>query len=209
MGFVQHCPDHAYDLYTHMSHVVAGVPPELPLRWAALLHDIGKIPTFTRDETGRGHFYGHAGEGAQMADAVLRRLKAPTALREQVVALIEKHMTRLEPDKKLLRRWISRLGWETVEGMLYLQQADMGSKGVETPAEMPRFALIRQLLDQIREESSCLSLKDLAVNGHDLMALGFRGREVGKMLNLLLEQVLEETLKNEKQQLLRFAAEHK
>ena len=202
MGFDQHSPHHAYDLFTHVAHVVAGVPKDLTLRWAALLHDIGKIPTFTRDETGRGHFYGHAPKGAEMADAVLRGLKAPTALRQQAVLLIDKHMLRLTPDKKQLRRCLSRFGWETVQQLLWLQQADMGSKGTGNPEELEVFPQIRSILKQLQAESACLTVKDLAVNGHDLMALGFTGKAIGQTLNALLEQVLEESLPNERSALL-------
>ena len=202
MGFDQHSPHHAYDLFTHVAHVVAGVPKDLTLRWAALLHDIGKIPTFTRDETGRGHFYGHAPKGAEMADAVLRRLKAPTALRQQAVLLIDKHMLRLTPDKKQLRRCLSRFGWETVQQLLWLQQADMGSKGTGNPEELEVFPQIRSILKQLQAERACLTVKDLAVNGHDLMALGFTGKAIGQTLNALLEQVLEESLPNERSALL-------
>ena len=205
LGFDQRSPHHAYDLYTHVAHVTAGVPRDLTLRWAALLHDTGKIPTFTVDETGRGHFYGHASAGAEIADRVLRRLKAPTALREQVVLLIGKHMTRLEPDRKILRRWIGRLGWETVEQLLALQEADMGSKGTGRPEEMEQFARIREVLAQIRQEDACLTLKDLAVNGHDLMTLGITGKQLGATLNALLEQVMDEELPNEKKPLLEAA----
>ena len=202
IGFDQRSPHHAYDLYAHVSHVVAGVPKDLTLRWAALLHDIGKIPTFTRDATGRGHFYGHAPKGAEMADAVLRRLKAPTALRERAVLLIEQHMTRLIPDKKFLRRRIGRHGWETVEQMLLLQQADMGSKGTGKAEELAVFDQIRAVLDELRAENACLTLKDLAVNGHDLIAMGLSGKAIGQTLNALLEQVIDETLPNEKTALL-------
>ena len=202
IGFDQRSPHHAYDLFTHVAHVTAGVPADLTLRWAALLHDVGKIPTFTQDETGRGHFYGHAKAGAEMANAILLRLKAPTALREQVALLIEKHMTRLEPEKKNLRRWLGRLGWETIDRLLLLQEADMGSKGTGKPEEMEQFPKIRELLKEIKAENACLSLKDLAVNGHDLVALGFTGKAIGETLNALLEQVLDEKLPNEKQALL-------
>ena len=205
MGFDQRSPHHAYDLITHTAHVVAQVPPETTIRWAALLHDIGKVPTFTQDETGRGHFYGHAKESAAMADAILLRLKAPNALRQRVVLLIEKHMTRPLADKKFLRRQISHLGWEAFEQLLSLQRADMHSKGVNEPEE--DYEAIYRLLDQIREENACLSLKDLAVNGRDLMALGLKGKAVGQTLNALLEQVLEEKLPNEKEALLTFAEE--
>ena len=202
IGFQQHSPHHAYDVFTHTAYVVENVPADLPLRWAALLHDIGKVPTFTRDETGRGHFYGHAAKSAEIADGVLRRLKAPADLREQVVMLIEMHMTKIETEKKAVRRALGCLGEQAMEALLQLQQADMGSKGTGQPVEMAQFAQIRQIMAQIKAENACLSPKDLAVNGHDLTELGFRGKEIGEKLNLLLEKVLEEEVANEKEALL-------
>ncbi len=202
LGFDQRSPHHAYDLFTHVAHVVEGVPGDLPLRWAALLHDVGKIPTFTQDATGRGHFYGHAKVSAEMADGILRRLKAPTALRERVVLLIGQHMTKLSPDRKALGRTLSRLGWEVTEQLLTLQQADMGSKGTGNREELEIFPQIRAQLDAIRQEQACLSLKDLAVKGTDLIALGLEGRAIGQTLNRLLEQVISEALPNDREILL-------
>ena len=207
IGFDQHSPHHAYDLYTHVAYVTGAVPGELTVRWAALLHDIGKVSTFTRDETGRGHFYGHASVGAELAEQVLLGLKAPARLRRQVVELIGAHMTRLQPDKKQLRRQLSRLGWEQLEREFWLQQADMSSKGVTEPGEGEIFPEIRRLLEEIRREDSCLKITDLAVNGEDLMALGYQGRQIGERLHWLLEQVLEETLPNDRQALLLAAKE--
>ena len=203
VGFDQQSPHHAYDLFTHTAHVTGNVPADLNLRWAALLHDVGKIPCFSVDENGRGHFYGHAQTGAAMADDILRRLKAPTAIREQVVLLIDKHMTRLEPNKKTLRRQAARWGMETLDQLLHLQQADMGSKGTGKPEEMEQFPKIWGILQEIREENSCLSLKDLAVNGKDLMELGFvPGKAIGACLNHLLDLVLDEKVENQKDVLL-------
>ena len=202
LGFDQRSPHHAYDLFTHTAHVCAAVPAELPLRWTALLHDTGKIPTFTTDDTGRGHFYGHAGESAKIANDVLHRLKAPTALREQVVNLIGLHMTKIQPERKSVRRWLSRLGAGTMEALLQLQEADMGSKGTGKPGELEQFAQLRALMAELQAEDACLSLKDLAVNGHDLMALGFSGREIGKKLDFLLSLVLDEKVENTKEALL-------
>ena len=209
IGFDQHSPHHAYDLITHTAHVVEGVPTTLPLRWAALLHDTGKVTTFTLDATGRGHFYGHARDSAAIADKILRRLKAPTALREEAVALIGRHMTRLQPDRKLLRRQVSKYGFPTVEAMLALQQADMGSKGTGEDDGSTVFAAVQQLLADLKAEDACLSLKDLAVNGTDLITLGFQGKEIGACLSALLEQVIEERLPNERNALLAWAAEQK
>ena len=198
--FDQRSPHHLYDVFTHTAMVTGAVPADLTLRWAALLHDIGKVPTFSLDETGRGHFRGHADVSAQMADTVLLRSKAPTALRKQVVFLIEKHMLPLEPDKKLLRRRLSRYGEAALRQLLTLQQADFGGKGVL--GDPPPTAQIEALLDEILAEKACLTVKDLAVNGHDLQSLGITGRDIGKTLDLLLSQVLDETLPNEKTALL-------
>ena len=207
IGFEQHNPHHIYDVYTHTAHVIGAVDPQLSLRWAALLHDAGKTATFTRDEQGCGHFYGHATVSADIADAVLRRLKAPTALREQVVLLVKLHMTPIAPERKAVRRWLSRLGEENLQQLLLLQQADIGGKA--DIAADDRFDQIRQLICQIQEENACLHLKNLALSGHDLMALGYAGPAIGKALQQLLEAVLNEEVENEKQALLRHLSQIK
>ncbi len=208
LGFDQHSPHHAFDVFTHIAWVVENTPPELALRWAALLHDIGKPATFYRDETGRGHFPDHAKAGQLLADQVLLELKSPTALRERVTALVGRHMVPLEPDKKLLRRRLSRYGVEGVEDLFQLQLADFSSKGViQKREEREHFRQVRQLLDEIARENACLSLKDLAVNGTDLQTLGAEpGPGLGQMLSRLLSQVMDEQLPNEKNALLNAAA---
>ena len=200
MGFQQHNRNHIYDVYTHSCHVTAAVPQELSLRWAALLHDIGKPGTFSMGEDGQGHFYGHDRLSAQMAEEVLLRLKAPNALREEVVFLIAHHMMRPEPDKKLLRRHLSKWGAERLSKLLLLQCADLESKGV--PGKSFPFHEIQSVMDEITAENSCLTLKDLAVNGHDLMDLGISGKAIGQCLNTLLSKVLDEELPNEKSALI-------
>ena len=200
MGFDQRNSHHIYDVYTHICHVVAGVSPVLRLRWAALLHDLGKPATFTMGADGQGHYYGHAEVSAQMADEILHRLKAPTALREEVIFLISRHMNRPEADKKLLRRHLSRWGEENLRTLLQLQAADIGGKGVNE--ESFDFPEMHRIVDELVAENSCLTLKDLAINGHDLMALGITGKEIGVHLNRLLSLVLDEEIKNEKAALL-------
>lgn len=200
MGFEQHNSHHIYDVFTHIAHVTGAIPAELSLRWAALLHDIGKVITFTMGEDGQGHFYGHDRVGAQMADAILHRLKAPNALREEVVFLINHHMLSTAPDKKLLRRWMSKWGPERLKKLLALQQADRGSKGGKD--ESFPFDEITKILDELIQENSCLTLRDLAINGHDLIALGLSGSAIGDCLTHLLAQVLDEEIPNEKAALL-------
>ena len=208
VDFQQHSPHHAYDVFTHTAHVVEAVPKELPLRWAALLHDAGKPASFTMDENGRGHFKGHAKVSEKLADDVLLRLKAPSALRQQVTELIGLHMTKLEPEKKLLRRRLGKLGPERLEQLLILQEADMGSKGTGKPEEMEQFALIRGLIQEILTEDACFSIKDLAINGWDLQQVGIApGPDIGHCLSWLLGQVQDEVLPNERTALLAAAKE--
>ena len=202
VGFDQRTPYHAYDLYTHTALVVSQVPRDLPLRWAALLHDIGKLSTFTVDEKGQGHFYGHDTVGAEVADQVLQTLRAPTVLREQAVTLVSQHMNPLPEDRKPLRRRISRLGWELTEKLWHLQRADLCSKGAEVGEALRQFDRIRQQMEALSREDGCLKISDLAVNGHDLIALGYEGRAVGQCLKRLLELVLDEKIPNEHQSLL-------
>ena len=207
IGFQQHSIHHIYDVFTHTAHVVDSVPADLVLRWAALLHDIGKPACFTMGQDGHGHFLGHAQKSATMADDILQRLKAPTALREQVVLLIHQHMTPLTPDRHILRRRLSQHGEDTVRKMLALQRADFGSKGTGTPQEEAVFDEIETLLNKILAEADCLTVRSLAVNGHDLAALGFApDPRLGQCLHFLLEQVQEDRLENEKEALLRAAA---
>ena len=204
VGFEQRNPHHLYDVYGHTARVVEAVPPVLPLRLAALLHDIGKPDTFSLDDQGVGHFLGHAAVSAALADNVLKNLRSPTALREQVVFLVEQHMTPLPPDKKLLRRRLGKYGEENIRLLLSLQQADLGSKG--NPEDYAPFEEVKHLLEELSQEDACLCVHDLAVDGKDLMALGFQpGPGLGAVLSTLLEQVQDDALPNERQALLAFA----
>ena len=205
LGFLQHSPHHAYDVFTHTAHVTAAVAPVLSLRWAALLHDIGKVPCFSQDENGRGHFKGHAQVSAQMADAVLHRLHAPTQLRETAVWLIDHHMTALQPEEALLRRSLSRYGRERLELLLCLQEADMKGKGTREHENSQRYPRLREILSQLDAQEGRLTLKSLKINGNDLIALGMTGRQIGDCLNRLLEQVLSGSLENEKSALIQAA----
>jgi tRNA nucleotidyltransferase (CCA-adding enzyme) len=111
----------------------------------------------------------------------------------------------LVPEKKQLRRQIGRLGQETVYQILSLQQADNSNKGTAKSEENEKYVQILDVLEEIRSEDGCLSLKDLAVNGNDLVKIGFSGRTIGTMLNWLLDQVMEETLPNDRETLLAWA----
>ncbi len=205
VDFAQHTIHHRYDVYTHTAHVTAATEAIPALRWAALLHDVGKPATFTVDENGHGHFYGHAPKSAETADAVLQRLRASNALREQVVTLIAHHMEPLTPDANLLRRRLAQLGEKTLRQLVALQKADRMGKGVD--ADDADYEAIDRIISDLIEQNACLKVTDLAINGHDLMAAGFApGPGLGLVLDALLELVLEEHIPNEKEALMAAAA---
>ena len=195
VGFDQHSRHHIHDIYVHTAHTVAAMPADPVLRMAALLHDVGK--PLCAD--GQGHFYGHETQSAQMAEAVLTRLKASNEIRTRVTELIARHMQLLTPERKLLRRRLSQWGEQALLDQLAMQRADRigtgtGDLTMQTEAE----AMVQDLL----QEQTCLTLKDLAINGHDLMALGLSGPQIGHTLSYLLTQVLDEQLPNQRDVLL-------
>ena len=168
VGFDQKNPHHIHDVFGHIASVVEAVPPAPELRFAALLHDIGKPRCFTLDEHGVGHFYGHAAVSADIANEVLLKLKAPNALREEVVFLVKHHMDRYEADENTARRLLSRHGLARMERLLTFQAADLGGRTREHPGQLEDLGA---LLRSLAEQEGALTLKTLAVSGRDLMAL--------------------------------------
>lgn len=152
VNFNQHSPHHAYDVYTHICHVTAAVPREATLRWAALLHDVGKPACFAQDETGRGHFKGHAQVGAAMAAEILRELDAPKPLTAEVVWLIDHHMEPLPRNEAELSADVERDGLTRTRQLLILKEADARSKGVAEGQKdtLPRIHALQALLENWR-----------------------------------------------------------
>lgn len=152
LNFNQHSPHHAYDVYTHICHVTAAVPREATLRWAALLHDVGKPACFAQDETGRGHFKGHAQVGAAMAAEILRELDAPKPLAAEVVWLIDHHMEPLPRNEAELSADVERDGLTRTKQLLTLKEADARSKGVAEGQKdtLPRIHALQALLENWR-----------------------------------------------------------
>ena len=209
VGFGQRNPHHCYDLWEHTLHALDAVPPEESLRFAALLHDVGKPDCFSLDEDGVGHFYGHAARSAALADAMLVRLRAGNALREEVTELIRRHDTPLPGcPEATLRRLLRRLGEERLRRLIALQRADNLAQAPAYRAERGAgLDEVLRRLDAILREDACFSLRQLAVNGRDLLALGFRGPAIGTALDFLLNEVVEGRLPNERQALLQAVRE--
>ena len=194
MGFEQHSPHHRYDVWEHTVRSVETIAPQPVLRWTMLLHDVAKPQCFTLDEQGKGHFYGHDAQGAAMAEEILRRLRLPRRDTERIVLLIREHMRQIAPTEKSVGRALHRLGPEALEQLLAVQRADRLATGAGDTELLDQ---LQELLENLLAEERCFTLRQLAVNGRDLMALGLAGPAVGRMLQQLLAQVLDGTLPND------------
>ncbi len=196
---------HAYDVYLHSLYTCDASPPEKPVvRWAALLHDIGK-PDTRVERRGEGTFYNHQFVGAEIADRLLARLRFPLDQRSAIVHLVREHMFdyRRGWSDAALRRWLRRVGEEAVADLFDLRIADMLGNGLK--AGFPVYLeAMRRRIERVLAESRALHVTDLAVDGHDVMlALGLApGRAVREALEALLEEVLDDPSRNRRDHLL-------
>ena len=196
---------HAYDVYEHGLHTCDAAPADKPeVRWAALLHDIGK-PATRVERAGEGTFYNHQFVGAEMADRLLERLRFPLESRARIVHLVREHMFdyRRGWSDAALRRWLRRVGEDAVADLFDLRIADtLGNglrQGFPVTLEEMRARIMRLLAD-----SRVLRVKDLAVDGNDVMRmLGIGpGPKVREALEALLEEVLDRPGRNTRDHLL-------
>jgi len=205
VGFGQHSVYHCYDVWEHTARAVAAAKPDPVLRWAMLLHDLGKPSTFTLDSEGRGHFYGHWRVSVPLGEAILDRLRMDNRRKKCILTLVERHDAPLALSEKFVRRNLSRYGEETLRLLLEVKRAD---NLAQAEAYRDRQTLIQQwedMLELVLQSGECFSLKQLAVRGGDLTALGLRGPRVGQTLNELLELVIDGKLPNDKGMLLEYA----
>jgi tRNA nucleotidyltransferase (CCA-adding enzyme) len=209
-GFEQHSPYHDSDVWGHTIRALEASPADVVFRLALLFHDCGKPACFTRDETGRGHFYGHPQKSRELAEGALRRLKCDTATLDRVLYLIERHDTWLPETEKNMRRFLLHEDVDRVRDLLAVQRCDaLAHAPVGRDPALRNIEKWEQLLNAVLAQKPCLSLKTLAVSGDDLLSLGMApGPVVGRLLNDMLREVADGTLKNDREALLVYAEEH-
>lgn len=199
IGLDQCTPYHIYDVWEHSIRVVSGVPGEPVLRLAALFHDIGKPPCFFKDEDGVGHFYGHPEVSAEMAGSIMRRLRFDNETRNKVLTLVRWHDLRPEATEKSVRKALVKVGAELFDEWIAIKRADNLAQAPEITERQDYISEIEEIGHRLIEAEGTMSLKTLNISGKDLMELGVReGPEIGRILNELLADVLEERLTNEK-----------
>ena len=201
----QETPHHMYSVGEHTLHAMKNIRADKILRLAMLLHDMGKPALKTVDEAGVAHFKKHALESERIAENVLRRLKFDNDTIRKVTRLVRCHDLRMPATAKSVRRAMNQIGEELFPYYMEVRRADVLAQSMyQREEKIENLDQIEELYRQIVEDGDCVSLKDLAVTGRDLIASGMKpGKEIGEKLEELLKLVIEDPKLNTKEELLK------
>ena len=203
----QQNPWHVYDVFTHIARSVEAAPKDADLRLVMLFHDTGKPACKTTDEEGIDHFYGHPTVSEQLAKAALERLKASRASMQRILPLIRYHDGHILTDEKSIKRWLNRLGQAGTLDLIDVKTADLAAQNLaRTQPEIEELYRTKALLRQILERGDAFALRDLAIGGKELLALGYRGKAIGGALDALLSGVIAGEAENDRAALQHYLA---
>ena len=200
----QNHPHHCYTVGEHTIHAMMHIKADKALRLAMLFHDIGKPLVQTMDEEGIHHFHGHAEQSQKIAQSILKRLKFDNDTIRIVTKLVVYHDRKFELSKKYVRRGINKIGEDIFPLLFPVQKADIyGQSNYMREDKITYLEKLQVIYEEIIAAKECVSLKTLAVTGSDLIALGMKpGREIGIILQKMLDLVLEDETMNTKEALL-------
>jgi len=203
----QNNPYHVYNVAEHIMHSVENVENSSILRWTMLLHDIGKPLNKTTDVKGIDHFYGHQEVSAEVANVILNRLRFDKEAIKKITRLIIYHDLDIYDTEKSIRKVISKVGEASFLELLKIQRADARAQNsLYLDKRIIKLDNIRIIYYDIKNDNQCLSKRDMAINGYDLILLGMKpGRDIKNMLDYLFECVLETPEINDKQKLIDLA----
>lgn len=204
-------PHHVYNVGLHSLHAASHIENVLELRWAMLLHDLGKAHTKTTDEKGIDHFYGHMAVSEKLAKNILRRLKFDNRTTNTICRLIYFHDRPIEPREKVLKKALLAMGDDLFLDLMKVKRADKRAQHPDFMVSgLEAVEKVQALYFEIKNRKECFQLKDLAVNGQDLINIGFqKDSSIGTLLDQLLEAVIENPGLNTKEQLLALAKSYK
>lgn len=206
IGFEQNNSHHIFDVYGHTITAIDNAAQNETIRLALFFHDIGKPKTYIEDENNIGHFPKHPIVGAEMTEDIMRRMRFDNKIVNRVVLLVENHDLNIAPSLSFARRLINKFGEEFIFELLEVMKCDKSAQSSNTDKEktLLNIFILEKYIKQALNEKNCFSLKDLAVNGNDLKELGIpEGPYLGKILKKLLDFVLENPDKNNKEFLLK------
>lgn len=199
VGFEQHNSHHIYDVWEHTVKALGCIPPLPHLRLAAFFHDIGKPDTFTTDENGVGHFYGHAEQSRIKAQNIMQRLKLDNSTTERVLKIIRYHGIDVEENEQSVKKCMNKLSTDVFFDVLAMLRADTMALSGEYAYRLRHFDKLESIANEIMLKKECFSLSELAVNGTDIMEIGIpQGKKIGCILECLLMLVMDNALPNDK-----------
>jgi tRNA nucleotidyltransferase (CCA-adding enzyme) len=206
-GFSQFNPYHHLDVWEHTLQSVDAAPRSGLLRLVMLLHDSGKPARFFRDDKGIGHFYGHPQTSMKLAQDILTRLRFDNRTRHAVEELVLWHDVTIPAKEKNVRRWLNRLGEERLTQLVAVKRADASAQNPSKRDDKLRMLdELEACLSGVLQKGLPYTLKGLAVTGQDLQDAGIPpGKRVGQVLDVLLKQVMDGRIPNEKAALLHAA----
>lgn len=202
---------HIYDVGEHIMHAVKYTPVDFTLRWAALMHDIGKPCCSSIDNAGIIHFYGHHRESKKIAVDVLHKLRMDSDSIKNIAILIENHDVRVEPTPQAVKRTMARTGEELFKKLMLLQKADnMAKNSIHYPEKLRKIEAAEEIYKTILAEDQPYLVSHLVINGNDLIKLGYRaGRDIGEVLKKLIDEVIINPKLNKREYLIKRAGELK
>jgi len=206
IGFDQRSPYHHLTVDEQRFVALASAPKELEIRIAMLLHDIGKPATATVDETGRGHYKGHAGVGAKIAEVILKRLRYPVKAARNIEKLVAFHSKQLPARADVIRRFLGEHGERFTRDLIKVMTADNLAKASACADRQQLYAQLSGIIDDTLRAGDCITLAGLAVKGDDLTGLAPPGPDTGRVLRELLKLVWRHPEKNTREYLLTQAA---
>jgi tRNA nucleotidyltransferase (CCA-adding enzyme) len=211
MATVQNNPHHCYTVGEHLLSAMTNIRADKELRLTMMLHDIGKPQTRTTDEKGVDHFHGHIEASAELAKKILRRLKFDNHTIDVVCHLVRYHDYgyHFSPTDAQIRKAINKIGKDLFPLYLEVRRADtLAQSDYYRKEKLENLQLWEDGFRRALEAGECVTLKELAVTGKDLIDSGMKpGPRLGQILSALLEEVLENPARNERDTLLRRAAE--
>lgn len=199
----QNNPHHHLNIYNHTMLSMNLIDNKLTLKLAMLFHDFGKVYTETIDESGISHYYGHPIISKEIAKVWLKRYKYDNKTLDKVLTLIEYH-DNLNCSKRAIKRLLNKIGEDNFRDLIEIRKADI-------LAQNPRFLYgkikelikIEKIFDEILENKEPFTVKDLAINGIDIMALGVpQGKHIGEILNKCFDYIIEDPMRNNREELL-------